>query len=123
MLVLDAAIARERKINMRISEISVVGDRKFKIERAKWVRSDRAFRNLIVPRILHRPCICQSLAAEALNIAELAAADVANVALYGDFLFGLVHLAVVKYEPSQRVRLIFFIPTSIILPVIFGIFR
>ena len=61
--------------------------------------------------------------AEALDVAEFAARNFADITFDGHFLFWLVHLAVVKNEPSELIVLAFFVPVAVVLPIIFGIFR
>ena len=96
--------ADRRKVDPRVAQIGVVGEREFEIEGAERVQRRRAFSDLVI--------LCGSLTeyvqtacrvAEPLDIAELAGRHFADIALDRDFFLRLVHLAVVKDEPAEGV--------------------
>ena len=116
-------ISFSRQIDSRISEVRIVRECEFEIERTVRIEIPGALRDLIVSRILDRPRDPASRVTKSFHVAQLARRDATNVTLYGDLLFWPVHLAVVEHEPTQRIALGLPVPGAAVLPVVIRVFR
>src|SRR5687767_5019426 len=106
-----------------VTKIRVVRQFEFEVERTESIKIAHALRDLIIARVLDRPGYAGGRVAERLDVAELAARHLSDVALDRHLFVRLVHFAVVENEPAEQIEIRFFVPVRVVLPIVFGVFR